>query len=182
MTEVWYEANRGMGLRQMRKRQVEGEIPSPRADSSSPQAALASAHRILALRDHGSGELKVKLLRRGFAQEAVEAALRSLLSKGFLDDQAFAKRYAESELQRGQGPVKIRAKLRARGVLEEPPLDAEVEEASLRELLRRKGVASSTLTDPKARAKIQRFLRGRGYTTAAVMRVLGRAGGPTEEP
>lgn len=151
-------------------------------DFASPQAALAAAHRLLALRDHGTGELRAKLLKRGFESPAVESALHTLLAQGVLDDASYARRYAESELGRGRGPLKIQAKLRGRGVSGAPSLDAGAEEASLQALLARKGIAPSALTDPQARAKIHRFLRGRGYTTAAVMRVLGRADGPPDEP
>lgn len=149
-------------------------MPGRGREPDTPEAAaLAAASRILSARDHGAGELRQKLLRKGHALPAVEAALAALAGRGLLDDAAAAARLLEEELARGNGPLKVRAKLRARGITAEPPRDPEAEEASLRALLRRRRVDAAALTDPAARAKISRFLRGRGYGAAAVARVLG---------
>jgi len=131
--------------------------------------AKATAERILAIRNHGKTELERKLLTRGFERLEVEALLDKLEKIGLLDDAAYAEELARGELDRGHGLNYIRAKLRRRGIFFAPPsLNLEREAESLAHFMKRKGISRTSLTGGPERAKTIRFLRGRGYTTAAL--------------
>jgi regulatory protein len=54
-----------------------------------------TAIRVLAIRDHSIGELKAKLLRRGITNDNVQAVIKTLRERGYLDDQKYAFAYAE---------------------------------------------------------------------------------------
>jgi regulatory protein len=56
------------------------------------------------------------LLRKGHAQEAVEAALIRLAERGLLDDAAFAANYVETRSARGRGPLRLTRDLMVMGV------------------------------------------------------------------
>jgi len=145
-----------------------------------PSAARQAAERLLGRREHGREELKRKLLRRGFSYEEVRLALDELQTRGLLDDIRCARALACFELERGHGLVYIRAKLLQRGFSGEEGLPGpEAEAASLSALVRRRGIDGKSLTEPKERARIIRFLRGRGYSGAALAAVLGSL--PQEE-
>ncbi|MEW5765427.1 MAG: regulatory protein RecX [Acidobacteriota bacterium] len=136
--------------------------------------AEGAALRLLALREHSREEIRAKLARRGFPGEEVERALDRLEQAGHLSDARFAEALARSELARGRGAVAIRAKLKRAGAATQvPEISTGEEERSLRGLLERRGVRAADLTEGKERARIWRFLRGRGFSASAIAKVLG---------
>ncbi len=133
------------------------------------------AERILAGRDHGREELRKKLLHRGFPSAAVEEVLEDFSRRGLLDDSRFAQEFARQALGKGHGALYIRAKLGGRGLRVSGAVCTAAEEAtSLRAFLDRRRFEPKALTSVAERAKILRFLRGRGYTPAAIQTVLGQ--------
>ncbi len=79
--------------------------------------AYAAALKMLGRRDYFFEELKRKLRRKGHAPEAVETALERCRELGYLDDRRIAVRFGEVRAgDRGWGPARVRAELRARGV------------------------------------------------------------------
>jgi len=145
---------------------------APPRKRSAPRAC---AERILAGRDHGRGELRRKLVARGFDPAEVDAVLDQLAGEGYLDDARYAREFARQALEKGHGTTYIRAKLAARGVRPAgPPCDTAEEAASLRALMERRRLRPGALTVAAERAKILRFLRGRGYSGAAISMVFGR--------
>ncbi len=136
--------------------------------------AEGAALRLLALREHSRGEIRAKLVRKGFPEGEVEEALDRLERAGHLSDARFAQALIRSELARGRGPASIRYKLKRAGAAgERPEISSEEEERSLRGLLERRGIRTADLTEGKERARIWRFLRGRGFTASAITAVLG---------
>jgi regulatory protein len=140
----------------------------------SPEKALDVARRILSRRDHGRAELGRKLRTRGLPPPLIGRTLDQLEASGLLDDAKCSRALIESELARGHGLVYIWAKLRQRGLpaLRDPG-DLEAEAESLRSFVRRKRLAPAALTGAPEKARILRFLRGRGYTSGAIAAVLG---------
>ena len=104
---------------------------------------MNAAVRLLAGRDHSIDELRGKLSaskrrrngrRRNGEAEAelqveqcaaedraavIERVIDSLIADGVLSDERFAESFVRSRIERGAGPVKIRAELRQRGVSDE---------------------------------------------------------------
>ncbi len=142
-------------------------------DSGDIGGTRRAAERILAIRDHGRAELRTKLLRRGFEEEPVRKVLEELERLGWLNDREYAETLARRELDRGRGLNYIRAKLVRRGVSVEPACATPAEEeASLKRLLKKKNLTREALTGGPQRAKILRFLRGRGYTLTTVSAIV----------
>jgi SOS response regulatory protein OraA/RecX len=111
---------------------------------------------------------------RGFSDGEIEKALESLRGQGLLDDASYAMAFAKESLASGRGPKWISAKLRSRGVFVKAlGITLGDETASLRALLKKRRVTGAALTDAKERAKIMRFVMGRGYSSAAVTAVFG---------
>jgi regulatory protein len=149
-------------------------MPRGHAGPENPDP-LPCAERILGLRDHGREELRRKLLARGYDPGAVDEVLDGLSERGLLDDSRFAREFARQSLEKGHGELYVRVKLGARGLRGAQALCTPAEEAaSLRAFLGRRGIVAGTLTGASERAKMLRFLRGRGYSGAAIGSVLGR--------
>jgi regulatory protein len=84
------------------------------------EKVLASALRSLGRRPHSVYELKIKLLRKGMDDEAVNSVLNRLCEDKYLDDLDFAKRFVEYGLiKKLWGQMKVRAELQRRGVVRE---------------------------------------------------------------
>lgn len=79
--------------------------------------ARQKAMDLLAYRARSSFELRRKLARAGFSDDAIADATSRLQELDLIDDRAFATQYAESRFRaKGYGPMRIAAELRARGI------------------------------------------------------------------
>ncbi len=84
------------------------------------ERVLNSALRSLGRRPHSVYELKVKLLKKGMSEGAVNNVLNRLEEDKYLDDLDFAVRFLEYGLVRKSwGRMKVRAELQKRGVSRE---------------------------------------------------------------
>ena len=127
------------------------------------QVALATLRR----RERATAELSAWLAKRGYALEQIEKAIERLTELGELDDERFARRYAEDKRElRGWGAERIRESLASRGLpaaaveaaLEADSHDTQVGRA--RELLVRQGRSLEADSD---RARAVGYLTRRGY-------------------
>ena len=93
--------------------------------SSKPPAGSAydAGLRLISLRDHSAAELRRKLKRRGYDDNAIESTRERLGERGYLNDQVFARLYAQRRA-RTHGRLAISAELAARGVDRETIEDA----------------------------------------------------------
>jgi regulatory protein len=113
------------------------------AQADAFEVALAALQR----KERTAHELALWLDERGFAPEEVEVALTRLAEADVLDDERFARRYAEDKRElSGWGPERIRAALLARRV------PSETVEATL---------AADSYRDQLGRARKLLALRGR---------------------
>ncbi|MBA3893840.1 MAG: regulatory protein RecX [Gemmatimonadales bacterium] len=80
------------------------------------EAAYRTALRSIERRPFARADLGRRLLRKGHAPAAVEAALARAEEHGLLDDVAFAANYVETRATRGRGPLRLTRDLRAMGV------------------------------------------------------------------
>jgi regulatory protein len=124
------------------------------------------AVELLARREHSSAELERKLLQREFSPAVIEPVLEELRQKRWLDDERFARMYAETRLRRkAMGAGKLVEELTRKGVPREvtertvaeyctEQYQREAVEEAARKALRRVG---------ENREKLLRALRNRGF-------------------
>jgi regulatory protein len=122
----------------------------------------------LARREHSEQELARKLKTRGYTEEVVAATLDALVAQGLLSNARYAESFINSRFQRGQGPQKIRAELRERGV-DDTLIDAALDVYAphwkeLLEQVRLKKFGSALPDNFRERSRQMRFLLQRGFT------------------
>jgi regulatory protein len=133
------------------------------AEADAFEAALGALDRT----ERTAHELALWLKGRGFAMDEIEAALRRLFETEVLDDERFARRYAEDKRDlSGWGPERIREALLDRGV----PIDTIEGVLALdshgdqldraREILIRR---ARPLDDDADRRRALEYLARRGY-------------------
>ena len=133
---------------------------------------------MLARREHSVHELASKLQRRGFERGAIDSELERLAAAGLQSDARFAELFAEQRVGRGDGPAKIRAALRERGVdaaLAESalaPFDTQWHEQAQQILERRFG--ADPASDRAEQARRARFLQRRGFPGSVITQILER--------
>jgi regulatory protein len=132
-----------------------------------PRDAFEAALGALRRREQTSAEIASWLAKRGFGDDEVQAAISSLIEVGELDDERFARRYADDKRElRGWGAGRIREALASKGlapalveqVLAEDDHGAQLERAAA--LLAGRGHALAAESD---RARALGFLTRRGY-------------------
>jgi regulatory protein len=146
------------------------------------------ALRALAARPRSEAELRARLARAELSAEA-DDTVAWLSRLGYLDDAAFARARARGLIADGKaGPRLAERRLRAAGIPEGAAREAvrealqeaagagggNAEVAHCRALAERrvKGVALTAL-DERARARLARWLLGRGFAGPVVARVVG---------
>lgn len=82
---------------------------------SDARRAKEKALWLISYRDHSEGELRQKL-SKDYGEEAVDAAVSKLSDLGFINDESFAKRYAESLTSKHLSSRQINQKLRQKGL------------------------------------------------------------------
>ena len=159
-------------------------MPRPVQDASQ---LLERALALLARRAHGRAELARKLQRYQPSPTMVDEVLARLESMGFVDDARFAEGVAGSLARSGRaGPARIAGKLRQHGIAAAGVKDAvgglDTDwGASCRALARTRVARGEDLRDPKARARLVRFLAGRGFPPPLVYEVLRELGAEARE-
>jgi regulatory protein len=152
---------------------------------------------VLSSRAHSESQIRDRLARSGFGEQA-EEVLGWLRRLGYLDDSAYAQDQARSLLAPGRfGPDMAERRLlsagvdpgtaraavsaaaeRAAAIAKEVALPSGAPEPAELTLCRAalasklRGTALASL-DERARARLARFLLGRGYSAAAVSCVTG---------
>lgn len=138
---------------------------------------------LLARREHSRLELTRKLSRRFPDRAGVQEALDRLEEEGLQSDTRFTYSFARERMLRGQGPRRIVAELRQRGIAETRAWDSleqliqefETTWECLAEnaLTKRYGSCDLARLDPEERVRRLRFLHGRGFETEAFGPILG---------
>ena len=123
----------------------------------------------LARREHSRLEL-VRKLEKKFGDHAalIEQELSRLASEGLQSDARLAEAFIGSRSGRGQGPVKIRMELRARGIGDEM-ISLAFEQCGvdwfrLAEKVARKKFGDIESGELQERARVSRFLQQRGFS------------------
>ena len=132
-------------------------------NSDAFKVALAA----LRSKERTNTELTAWLERRGYGAAEIEAAIGRLTEVGELDDERFARRYADDKRElRGWGAERIREALLARGVapsLAEAAVEADSHEAQVRRARDLLTGGARPLAKDADRARALGYLTRRGY-------------------
>jgi regulatory protein len=113
---------------------------------------------------------------RGFEAGVVDETVSDLVAGQLLDDARFAESFVHSRYQRGQGPQKIRAGLRQRGIdagLIDRCLDEHgTQWRELIEQVRLKRFGPALPANFQERSRQMRFLQQRGFTAEQISGVF----------
>jgi regulatory protein len=143
--------------------------PSEPDSGQNRRSARDTALGLLARREHGSAELRSKLQLKGYDPEEAVAVAENLSEAGLLSDQRFVAAFISQHARRGQGPSRISAELRERGVaaelIETELAAAEFDWNILAAEMRRRKFGGALPSDFAGRAKQARFLQYRGFST-----------------
>lgn len=83
--------------------------------ASDARRAKEKAMWLISYRDHSEGELRQKL-SKDFGEEAVDKAIQKLIELNLINDENFAKKYAESLSSKHLSERQIQQKLRLKGL------------------------------------------------------------------
>ena len=136
------------------------------------------ALKLLAIREHSRLELARKLRARDYDPDAIEAVLEGLADQGALNEGRLTETYIAERVDKGFGPLRIRAELREKGLTDAaiaPFLDAKNDDwpALLAEAHARR-FGQTPPTDPADYGRRGRFLEQRGFPPELIRRHLSR--------
>lgn len=154
------------------------------SEPSSPEVARQYALRLLAQRDYTVSGLRQKLRAKRFQEVDLEQAVARLEQEGWVSDQRFAERFAESALASGRYfGTRLRLEMLRRGVPEEL-VDEQIgrlgqeqdeEQQACLQMKRRFPDFSFAAADDREKRRVAGFLQRRGFSFSAVMRSMRNA-------
>ncbi|TVQ94695.1 MAG: regulatory protein RecX [Chromatiaceae bacterium] len=144
---------------------------------SAPAAEIRDrALKLLTNREHSRAELARKLGARGYPAPAIEAVLDGLIADGLLDESRLLAAYVAERLEKGFGPLRIRAELQGKGLSDariSPYLDLDEETCLARmTAARARRFGPVQPADRAELARQARFLEYRGFPSHLIARLL----------
>lgn len=129
---------------------------------------FARGVRLLAMREHSVKEITDKLFDKSENASIIHAVVDGLLQKRYLSDERFTESYVRSRSNRGFGPVKIKAELKSKGVINTLIQDYLDEGAPIwfdnAQSQYQKKYGDAPISDYNAWTKRARFMQSRGFT------------------
>jgi regulatory protein len=151
---------------------------APTGGGTGAAAARAAAVKLLARKDFASGELLARLAERGFEATPAAEAVAMLTGEGIVNDARYAENYVTYHAARGQGPIRVAADLRARGVapeLIEAALAGGPDWHALVRVARERRFGKQLPDSWRERARQGRFLQYRGFSSDHIRAATGAA-------
>jgi regulatory protein len=131
------------------------------------QDSYELALRALSYKERTESELRAWLAEREVAEAEIEEVIALLIEAGAIDDESFARRYAEDKRQlAGWGPDRISRELEGRGVAREQieaALGGDDEEAQLERAMALLGDRGLDCDSGRERERALGLLVRRGY-------------------
>jgi regulatory protein len=134
--------------------------------------------RVLALREHSEAELRRKLKLKGYDEPGIEESVARLKELGYLDDERFARSFAESSMRNGRGfGARLKLELARRGVAAPVIREALAELAQeydegelLAETMARRfaGFDPESATE-KEKRRVVSYLQRKGFALSAIL-------------
>jgi len=94
---------------------MQNQLQQPEVDSEFRQA-LASACRMLAIREHTEKQIRQKLLSKGFSFEVLEPCIDYLVKENWLCEKRYCNLFIRSKAAKGQGKKRIIHELKKQAV------------------------------------------------------------------
>ncbi len=152
----------------MKPRKKKQKKSPPKSDCAIREIALG----LLARREHSRRELVLKLRKRGCPEETLQEVIDKLTEEGMQSDPRFAEAFVRNRVDRGTGPLRIKAEMLTRG------LDDEIMEVSLEQYkdwwkdlaleVYQKRYGEKPVADYEEKAKRMAFLQSRGFTAEQI--------------
>ncbi len=141
----------------------------------SKQAAL----NLLSYRKRSKAELSRRLKEKGFQESIIKDTLNTLLSKGYVNDEAFAKSFARDKVRQSKiGPIKLTIELKKHGITDtvlkrtEDSVYAEFPISHIiHNLIQKKGY---NLNEPDEKNKCIQFLQRKGFPLDAIFSEINK--------
>src|SRR5215217_2613811 len=160
-----------------------------RALLAADEAARATEAALvfLSYRPRSEKEVRDRLRRGGYEQDAIDHAISRLHEWRYLDDADFARRWVENRTaHRPRGRRMLQQELRHKGIDVEIARDviddADLDETGTAEALARRRLPSYAGDDPAAiRRRLSAYLARRGYGYDVIRVALDRALGEADE-
>jgi regulatory protein len=137
-------------------------------------ALKAQAIRLLARREYARAEMEERLIAKGGTREDVRALLDDLVANGYLSNERYARSVARQKANRFSRRS-ISAELKMRGI-DSADIDAALadagadDDATLMALWQRR--FGKPPADDREKARQVRFLQSRGFSLAAILKLL----------
>ena len=152
---------------------------SPQVKSKTAEQALSSLMRLCSRAEKSSGDARRLMARWGVPEADRVKVLDKLIEMRFIDDSRFAAAYVRDRSRfGGWGTYKIKAGLKAKGVVEEiiaEALGQLTEESSEEQLLsqmKRKAPKVKAANEYELKTKLIRFALSRGFEYDMVLAVV----------
>jgi regulatory protein len=145
----------------------------------SAEEAFKQALKFLGYRAQSETEVRTKLAQSGFPLKIIEPTLEKLRSLKLLDDEAFARSFAQTRIEdRGYGPLRLERELRRKGIasaLIARLLDESFARNGGKERARalvEKRFGGKDLSDAKTLRRAVGLLQRRGYRDSVIAEIL----------
>ncbi len=146
----------------------------------TPNAMLVRLAGLCAAAEQCSGDLRSKILKKGFSQDQANSMLSYLTANGYVDDSRYAKAYASDKVRfSGWGKMKIRMALRVKGISDSnisaalANISVSDYDAALNKALSAKA-CDLNLSDVRDRQRLYRNLASRGFESAVIIPAIRR--------
>ncbi len=142
------------------------------ADARLMQSCIAKLSRRL----HSTGEIRLFLKKKQADEAQMSKIIGRLSDNGYLNDEEYASVFARQRLLKGDSAVRIKQRLRAKGVgqdvVDSLKVNADSELNSLQDLIKKKRRQSS-YNDEK---KLIRYLMSKGFRYAEIKSAIEQVG------
>jgi regulatory protein len=166
---------------------LDGDRVSSLLAAEQASRATEAALVFLSYRPRSEKEVRDRLRRGGYQQDAIEHAIALLHEWRYLDDADFARRWVENRTaHRPRGRRLLQQELRHKGIAGEIARDAiddaELDETGAAEALARRRLPSYAGDEPAAiRLRLGAYLARRGYGYDVIRVALDRALGEADD-
>jgi regulatory protein len=148
-------------------------------------SAYTDALRLLARRELTEKQLRDRLLDRDHPRDEIDRVIAHLLESRTLDDDRVARAYARTASGvKGRGRLRVMRELTEMGVARQTATEAVAEvfadtdeRALIAKALQKKMRGRPRIADPAEHARVYQYLMRQGFTPAAIVAALRKAGG-----